>query len=227
MLRATFQRRSVVKFYDSLGPNPRLVRMFMLEKGITVPAEQVDIMGGANRRAPYTDKNPAGQLPALELDNGLILGETVAICEYLEDKNPNPPLVGRTPEEKAETRMWTRRIEQKITGPLADGFRFAEGIAMFKDRMRTLPEAAAGLKAIAQDGSAWLDGQLAGKQWVCGNRFSLADIVLYAVLDFGAGVGQPRNPEHKNLASWFERVGKRPSAEASIHPAAKAGGMRA
>ena len=96
--------------------------------------------------------------------------------------------------------MWTRRIEQKITGPLADGFRFAEGLAMFKDRMRTLPEAAAGLKAIAQDGSAWIDGQLAGKQWVCGNRFTLADIVLYNLLDFGAGVGQARNPEHKNLA---------------------------
>ena len=216
-----------MKFYDSLGPNPRLVRMFMLEKGITIPAEQVDIMGGANRRAPYTDKNPAGQLPALELDNGLILGETVAICEYLEDKNPNPPLIGRTPEEKAETRMWTRRVEHKIGGPLADGFRFAEGHAMFKDRMRTLPEAAAGLKAIAQDGLTWLDGQLAGKQWICGSRFTLADIVLYNVLDFGAGVGQPRNPEHKNVSAWFERVGKRPSAEASIHPAAKAGGMRA
>jgi glutathione S-transferase len=216
-----------VKFYDSLGPNPRLVRMFMLEKGITIPAEQVDIMAGANRRPPYTDKNPAGQMPALELDNGQILGETVAICEYLEDKNPNPPLIGRTPEEKAETRMWTRRVELKITGPLADGFRFSEGLAMFKDRMRTIPEAAAGLKAIAQDGSAWIDGQLAGKQWICGNRFTLADIVLYAVLDFGTGVGQPRNPEHKNLAAWFERVGKRPSAEASLHPVAKAGGMRA
>jgi glutathione S-transferase len=216
-----------VKLFDSLGPNPRLVRMFMLEKGITIPAEQVDILAAANRKPPYTDKNPAGQMPALELDNGLILGETVAICEYLEDKNPNPPLIGRTPEEKAETRMWTRRIEQKITGPLADGFRFSEGLAMFKDRMRTLPEAAAGLKAIAQDGSAWIDGQLAGKQWICGNRFTLADIVLYNLLDFGAGVGQARDPEHKNLGAWFERVGKRPSAETSIHPAAKTAGMRA
>lgn len=216
-----------MKFYDSLGPNPRLVRMFMLEKGITIPAEQVDIMAGANRRPPYTDKNPAGQMPALELDNGLILGETVAICEYLEDKNANPPLIGRTPEEKAETRMWTRRVELKISNPMVDGFRFAEGLAMFKDRMRTLPEAAAGLKAIAQDGLAWLDAQVAGKQWICGNRFSLADIVLYAQVDFGRGVGQALNPEHKNVLAWFERVGKRPSAEASLHPVAKAGGMRA
>jgi glutathione S-transferase len=227
MLRASKERRSVVKFYDSLGPNPRLVRMFMLEKGITIPAEQVDIMSGANRRAPYTDKNPSGQMPALELDNGLVLAETVAICEYLEDKNPNPPLVGRTPEEKAETRMWIRRVELKITNPMVDGFRFAEGLAMFKDRMRTIPHAAADLKALGQDGLAWLDGQLAGKQWICGNRFTLADIVLYALADFGKGVGQPLNPEHKNVSAWYERIGKRPSAEASLHPVAKAGGMRA
>lgn len=216
-----------MKLYDSLGPNPRLVRIFMQEKGITVPAEQVDIMAGANRRAPYTDMNPGGQMPALELDNGLVLAETVAICEYLEDKNPNPPLLGRTPEEKAETRMWTRRIELKITGPLTDGFRFGEGLAMFKDRMRTIPQAAADLKQLAQEGLAWLDGHLAGKQWICGNRFTLADIVLYAFVDFGKGVGQPLNAEHKNVSAWFERVAKRPSAEASIHPAAKAGGMRA
>jgi glutathione S-transferase len=216
-----------LKFYDSLGPNPRLVRMFMLEKGLTIPAEQVDIMAGANRRPPYTDKNPSGQMPALELDNGLVLAETVAICEYLEDKNPNPALIGRTPEEKAETRMWTRRVELKITNPLTDGFRYGEGIAMFKDRMRTIPQAAADLKALAQDGLAWLDGQLAGKQWICGNRFTLADIVLYAIADFGAGVGQKLNPQHKNVTAWFERVGKRPSAEASLHPVAKAGGMRA
>lgn len=216
-----------MKFFDSLGPNPRLVRMFMLEKGVTVPAQQIDIMGGENRRAPFTDKNPAGQMPALELDNGKVIAETVVICEYLEDKNPNPPLVGKTPEEKAETRMWIRRIEQRITSPLADGFRYAEGLAMFKDRMHTIPHAAADLKAIAQEGEAWLDGLIAGRQWVCGDRFTLADIVLYCVLDFGKGVGQAVNPNAKNLLALVERIGKRPSAEASLHPVAKAGGMRA
>jgi len=216
-----------MKLYDSLGPNPRLVRMFMLEKWIQIPSEQVDIMGGANRRPPYTDKNPAGQMPSLELDNGSVLGETVAICEYLEEKHPKPALVGATPEERAETRMWIRRIELGVTEPLANGFRFAEGLAMFKDRLHTIPEAAAGLKAMSQYYLAKLDGQLAGKEWVCGKRFTLADIVLYCGLDFGAGVGQPRNPAHKNVAAWFERVGKRPSAEASLHPIAKAGGMRA
>src|SRR5262245_55792603 len=102
-----------MKYYDSLGPNPRLVRMFMLEKGLTVPTEQVDIMAGANRRPPYTDKNPAGQMPCIETDGGKVISETTVICELLEDLNPNPPLVGRTPEEKAETRMWIRRIEYR------------------------------------------------------------------------------------------------------------------
>ena len=216
-----------MKYYDSLGPNPRLVRMFMLEKGITVPTEQIDIMAGANRRAPFTDKNPAGQMPAFETDSGKVISETTVICELLEDLNPNPPLVGRTPEEKAETRMWIRRIEYRIGNPLADGFRFAEGLAMFKDRLHTIPAAAADLKAMAQEGEAWLDGLIAGRQWVCGDRFTLADIVLYCLLDFGKGVGQAINPNAKNVLGLVERVGKRPSAEASLHPVAKAGGMRA
>ncbi len=216
-----------MKLYDSLGPNPRLVRMFMLEKNIQIPAEQVDIMGGANRKPPYTDKNTAGQMPSLELDNGFVLAETVAICEYLEEKHPKPSLIGATPEERAEERMWLRRIEIGISQPGADGFRYAEGLAMFKDRVHTIPEAAAGLKAIAQKHLSKLDAQMAGKQFICGNRFTLADIVLYCWIDFGAGVGQPRDPSLKNIAAWFERVGKRPSAEASIHPVAKAGGMRA
>ncbi len=216
-----------MKFYDSLGPNPRLVRMFMLEKNIQIPAEQIDILAGANRRAPYTDKNPAGQMPSLELDNGFVLGETIAICEYLEEKHPKPALVGATPEERAETRMWLRRIELGITEPGANGFRFAEGLAMFKDRLFTIPEAASGLKAMSANYLVKLDAQLAGKDYVCGKRFTLADVALYCYLDFAAGVGQPRNPALKHVAAWFERVGKRPSAEASIHAAAKAGGMRA
>ncbi len=79
-----------MKFYNSLGPNPRCVRMFMAEKGISIPSTEVNLMAADNRKPPYTDKNPGGQMPALELDNGSTLGETVAICEYLEEKNPTP-----------------------------------------------------------------------------------------------------------------------------------------
>lgn len=204
-----------MKFYNSLGPNPRLVRMFAAEKGIELPETvEVDLVGGENRRPPYTDRNPAGQVPCLELDDGSTLAETIAICEYLEELHPEKPLIGSTPEQRAMTRMWTRRVESKVTGPLADGFRFAEGLPLFKDRIRTIPEAAGGLKAVARDGLAWFDEQLASRDFIAGDRITLADIVLFAFLDFGAGVGQPLDPSLKNVGAWFERMRSRPSAEA-------------
>lgn len=204
-----------MKFFNSLGPNPRLVRMFAAEKGIELPETvEVDLMGGENRKAPYLERNPAGQVPCLELDDGSTLSETVAICEYLEELHPEKPLIGATPEERAMTRMWTRRVESKVNAPLADGFRFAEGLPLFKDRIRTLPEAAPGLKEIAQDGLAWFDKQLAGQDFIVGDRFTLADIVLFAFVDFGGSVGQPLDPALKNLNAWHERVKSRPSAEA-------------
>jgi glutathione S-transferase len=203
-----------MKFYNSIGPNPRVVRMFMAEKGIAMPMEDVDLMKGDNRREPYLKKNSIGQMPALELDNGHCVTEITAICEYLEDTNPNPPLVGSTPEQKAETRKWTRRIDLNICEPLANGFRYSDGLPLFKDRMVTVPEAAPGLKKIAQDRLKWLDGEMAGKEFVCGKRFTLADVLLFGFLDFGNQVGQPLNPEFKNITAWFARVKDRPSAKA-------------
>lgn len=216
-----------MKLYDAVGPNPRLVRMFLAEKSIDLPTEQVDIMAGANRQAPYTERNPFGQMPALELDDGRVIGETTVICEYLEEKNPAPPLIGTTAEERAETRMWTRRAVLNVIEPMSSGFRFGEGHGMFKERMRTMPDAAADFKAVAQDGLTLFDRLIGGGPWIVGDRFTLADVTLYALLDFFATVGQPLDPEKKNVGAWFERVAARPSAEASLHPAAKAGGMRA
>ena len=207
-----------MKVYDSFGPNPRALRMFLHEKGLDLPKADVDLLGAENRRAPYTDRNPGGQVPALELDDGRVLGETVAIFEYLEEKHPKPPLVGTTAEERAETRQWQRRIELKITEHLYNGFRFSEGIELFKPRMRVLPEAADGLKATARDNLAWLDGLLADRKFLVGDRFTIADVILYCALDFGRGVAQPFDPSLKNVAAWFERVGGRPSAAASLHP---------
>ncbi len=216
-----------MKFYNSLGPNPRLVRFFMLEKGIELPTEEVDIMAGANRQADYLAKNPFGELPSLELDDGTVLAETVAICEYLEELHPEPVLVGATPEERANTRMWTRRVEIGITAPMTDAFRSAEGAPMFKDRRHLIPQAADDWKAIAQEGLARLDASIEGREFLAGDRLSLADIVLYCLCDFGASMGQPIAPENANLTAWLARLASRPAAEASIHPAAAAGGMRA
>ncbi|MEQ9519749.1 MAG: glutathione S-transferase family protein [Parvibaculum sp.] len=204
-----------MKLFNSIGPNPRVVKMFMAEKGISLPMEEVDLMGGANRQDGYLKKNPAGQLPALELDNGQIVSEITAICEYLEEKNPKPSLIGTNAEERVETRMWTRRVDLGVCEPLANGFRFSEGLPMFQPRMLCVPEAAPGLKAMAQNKIEWFDAQLKGKQWLAGDRFTLADILFFCFLDFGAAVGQPLNPEYKNIGAWFERVKARPSAAAS------------
>ena len=107
-----------------------------------------------------------------------------------------------------------RSVEWKIIQPLTDGFRFAEGLPLFKNRIRTVPEAAPGLKAIAKDGLAWLDGQMAGRDSIVPKRFTLADVALYAFLEFGATVGQGIDPALTNLAAWFERTKGRPSAKA-------------
>ncbi len=204
-----------MKFYDSIGPNPKLVRMFAAEKGFTFDeVEEVDLQGGANREAPYLEKNPAGQVPCVQLDDGRVIAETVAICELLEDSKPEPALIGANPADRAETRMWVRRVEWKIVQPMADGFRFSEGLPLFKDRIRTLPEAADGLKAIARDGLGWLDGQLAGRDTIVPGRFTLADVTLYAFTEFGGMVGQPLDPSLKNVTNWFEKTAARDSAKA-------------
>jgi glutathione S-transferase len=204
-----------MKLYTGLGPNPRTVRMFMAEKGIEIPLEKVDLMAAENRRPPYTGKNPAGQLPCLELDDGTHLAEITAICEYLEEKHPKPPLIGTTPEERAVTRMWTRRIDLNIVEPMANGFRYGEGLALFKDRIHVIPAAAGDLKAIAREKLAWLDGLMDGNDWICGSRFTLADVFLFAFVDFGRTVGQPLDAKLAWLPGWFERVARRPSAAAS------------
>src|SRR5579864_4823615 len=98
-------RRIQMKLYNSIGPNPKAVRMFMAEKGIELPKVEIDIRGGENRREPYLEKNPSGQCPALELDNGVVLAEITAICEYLDELYPKNSLIGATAEQRAETRM--------------------------------------------------------------------------------------------------------------------------
>jgi glutathione S-transferase len=203
-----------MKLFNSVGPNPKVVRMYMAERGIEVDLQEVDLMAGENRQSDYVKINPGGQLPALELDNGDIIAEITCICEYLDDRDGGSSLIGTTPEERAETRMWVRRIDLGILEPLANGFRFAEGAPMFKDRMTLIPHAAADLKALAQEKITWLDGLMDGKEFICGDRFTLADILLFVFIEFGTQVGQPLNDANKNIASLYERVGSRTSAQA-------------
>ena len=203
-----------MKLYNSVGPNPQVVRTFMAERGISLDLEEVDIMAGANRQGDYLTVNPAGQLPALQLDDGAILTEITVICEYLDESHPGERLMGSTPEERAQIRSWTRWADLNVCEPLANGFRFSEGLPLFQDRMRCVPEAADGLKACAQDKLKWLDEQLGDRDYLAGDRFSLADILLSSFLTFGEAVGQPLNRDLKALSAWYDRCQARDSATA-------------
>jgi glutathione S-transferase len=189
--------------------------MFMAEKGIDIPRVEVDLRAGENRQAEHLARNPSGQMPTLELDDGRYLAEVTAICEYLEERHPSPALIGTNAEERAMTRMWTRRIDLQIVEPMLNGFRAAEGFNFFKERIRLFPQAAADLKTLAQERIAWLDGLIAGRDYIASDRFTLADILLFCTMDFAATVGQPVNRDNRNIAAWFGRVGARPSAEKS------------
>ncbi len=203
-----------MKLYDSVGPNPRVVRMFMAEKGIDMPKQTVDLRKGENREAEHLKRNSHGQMPALELDDGNYLSEIIPICEYLEEKNPKPAMIGTTPEERAECRMWARRVDLNICEHLANGFRFGEGLKFFEKRIPCAPEASPGLKMIAANRLQSLDGQMAGKEYLCGKRFTMADVLLYCWLDFGAQVGQPLDTANSNIVAWMARVAERPSVKA-------------
>jgi glutathione S-transferase len=214
-VKRTGEEETQMKLYDSIGPNPRVVKMFIAEKGIDISRHQIDLLAGENRKEDYARLNPTGTTPALEVDEGIVLAEITAICEYLEELHPAPALIGETPMQRAETRMWVRRIDLGILEPMANGFRFAEGLRMFESRMRCLPEAAAGLKTLAKEKLAWLNDRIEGRAWIVGDLFTLADIMLYVFLDFGAQVGQPLDPANANIAAWMERVKQRPSVAAS------------
>jgi len=203
-----------MKLFNSMGPNPKVVRMFAAECGADLQLQEVDLMAAENRQGEYLKLNPAGQLPALQMDSGEVISEVTAICEYLDEITGPSSLIGTSPEQRAETRMWVRRIDHGILENLVNAFRYAEGEAIFKDRMRLIPHAADDLKALTQEKVTWLDGLMEEKEYICGGRFSLADILLFVFLEFGSQVGQPLNENNKNIVAWYERVKARPSASA-------------
>jgi glutathione S-transferase len=201
---------------DSFGPNPKVVRMFIAERGIpSIPKQTIDLMGGENRQPPHLRKNPTGQLPTLQLDDGSYLSEITAICEYLDEIGPpGTTLIGETPQQRAETRMWTRRIDLNIIEPMTAGFRYAEGLKLFAPRVHCIPQAADDLKTIARQKLTWLDGMIANRPFIVGQRFTLADILLFCFLEFAASVRQKPDPANTNIAAWYARVAARPSAAA-------------
>ncbi len=209
--------------YDAKSPAPRCLRMFLLEKQLQLPAVTIDVFTGENRQPAFLAINPAGQTPALQCDDGTTLSEAVAIAEYLEELRPSPVLIGSTPEQRAQTRQWWRRVELNITEFIHNAYHYAEGLPRFESRIPVLPDAATGLKAIAQDRLRWLDGMFGSGPYLCGERFSAADIWLYVWLDFALTVNQPFDRSLPHIGPWFDCVAARPSAAKSrqlLQPAA-------
>ncbi len=193
-----------MKLYSSIGPNPRLVRLFAAAKGLSLPLVEVDIMAGENRQPDFLKINPTGTTPVLELDDGTRIAETTAICEYLEELHPAPHLIGATASERALTRMWWRRVDQMIVQPMTTGFRGAEGLELFQSRVACYPEVSDRYKQEARKGWLWLETQLAeDSRFICAGDMTVVDIVLLCFADFGELVGQPLPEECIKLQRWL------------------------
>ncbi len=202
-----------MKLYDSaVAPNPRRVRIFLAEKAVDVPRLQVDIAKSENRGAEYLKKNPLGGVPILELDDGTILTESVAICRYFEETKPEPNLMGRTPLEKAQIEMWARRMELEILAMTAGCFRNTH--PFFKGRIPQVPEYGALCKDAVTKRLEWLDGELAQRPFIAGDRYTIADITALVGIDFGRPSEIRIQPGQKNLQRWHDSVSSRPSAKA-------------
>jgi len=202
-----------MKLYDSaMAPNPRRVRIFLAEKGITVPVEQVDIGKAVNRQPPFLAKNPLGGLPVLELDDGTFIAESVAICRYFEETQPKPPLMGTDAKDRALVEMWQRRMELELFRNVTGTFQNTH--AFFKGRIPQVPEYGEVCRDAARKRLAWLDGELAGRAFVAGERYTIADITALCAIDFGRVSDIRIAPEQKNLQRWYDAVSSRPSAKA-------------
>ena len=204
--------------YQSVGPNPRVVTMYLAETGMKVRRRFVDIMKGENRQPDYLARNPVGHTPALELDDGTVIAESLPICEYLDETNGPTDLIGRDAQIRARTRMMTRFVDQQVVVPMTIGFRGAEGLPMFKDRVACFPPASDSMKEQARYGLSKLEDLIGDRPFLCGDRFSLADIVLFAFTDFGTQVGQPLPGDDAKLTAWHDRVAARDSAAISADP---------
>lgn len=207
-----------MKLHSSLGPNPRLVRMFLVEKGLTEGADfarvHYDIISGENRQsAEYTARNPLGTTPTLELGDGTSLTESWPICEYLEELHPAPNLLGETPVERAQVRKWARLFDQEVVVPMTMGFRAGAGRPMFEPRMSVVSTGAgAELSAMADEKWRWFDSALGDSNHFALGRFTFADLIVFCFANFGFTVGWKLPDGTANLARFIDTHNQRPSA---------------
>jgi len=205
-----------MKLYTYAGaPNPRRVHIYLAEKGIEIPFEQVDIMKRENRTPEFKSRvNVTGGIPVLELDDGSHIAESIAICRYFESENPEPPIFGVGSAEQARVEMWTRRIELNFMMPV--GMVWVHGSPLTKGVMKKqIPEMAEQNREVVEGYFKFLDRHLEQSEYLAGERFSIADIVALCTMDFAAKLnGLPHSPEQAHLDRWYQSVSGRPSAKA-------------
>jgi glutathione S-transferase len=202
-----------MKIFDFAGaPNPKKLRVYLAEKGITVPLESVDIISGQNRAPEFLKKNPLGGLPVLELDDGSYLPESLAIMEYFEELHPDPPMIGTTPTERARTRAAERIAELGVLAQV--GTIFQNTHPFMAGRIKQSPDAAENARTRLNSSLKVLDDMLGAQPFVAGSRPTIADCTLFAALEFGAFAGVEIDPAHKNVHRWQESFKQRPSAQA-------------
>jgi len=203
-----------VKLYDlPPSPNARRVRIFIAEKGLEIPIVPVNMMTGENQSEDYLAKNSLGKMPLLELDDGTCIAESAAICRYLEEMNPNPPLMGRNPLERALVEMWHRRMELEFLIPMITIFLHTG--EMWKDRVTQIPQVAETGILNVKERMEWLDRELDGKEFITGEDYTIADIAAQCAFVMGkAALGLRIAEDQLNLSNWFTRVSSRPTARA-------------
>lgn len=203
-----------MKFYDTPGaPNPRRVRMFLAEKGISIPSIAIDLGKLEQKSEAYTAINPRQRTPALELDDGSVLCESMAICRYVEALHPEPNLFGRTPAEIGEIEMWSRRLELHLLFTVASAFRHLHP-AMAQMEVPQVKEWGELNRARIVDELTVLDRHLGGRDYVAAGRFTVADITGLVAVDFVRPTRVPIPEELTNIARWRAAISARPSAQA-------------
>ena len=209
-----------MKFYDcATAPSPRRVRIFLAEKGVTVDTVQVDLRNNEQFTPAFRAINPDCTVPALQLDDGTVIGDAIAICQYVEEIHPEPPLIGTTPQERAVVTALNRQIERDGFYAAMDALRnTATGL---KGRAlpgphdyEQIPELAARGRARIAHFFRDMDARLAGREFVAGNRYTMADISTLVLVDFAGRLKLTIPEECANLRRWYDTVAARPSASA-------------
>ena len=209
-----------MKLYDcQMAPNPRRVRVFLAEKGVDIPKTEVSIIEGDNLKPEYLAVNPRGLLPTLELDDGNRIDETIAICRYIEETQPEPNLMGRDALEKAQIESWQRHMEFDGLNPTGEMFR--NSFDPFKNRglpglenVQAIPELAVRGKAGVERFYERLEQRLSQSTYIAGERYTVADITALCVVDFASFAKMGIPEANTNTKRWHADVSSRPSAKA-------------